>query len=148
MTHNLSIHALVDEVGLLQDYQNIRRWISFIQVNIEEYDDFQNLKVRRVKVKSKSKDIMAGGDGHQIGKQATKGKGSGKEEKAKGKGKESQNSEQGKDNTKEKPNANRTDKSKENAGSKDKKKDEGKFVELPGAEMGKVVVRFPPEASG
>ena len=29
-----------------------------------------------------------------------------------------------------------------------KKKDEGKFVELPGAEMGKVVVRFPPEASG
>lgn len=25
---------------------------------------------------------------------------------------------------------------------------EGKFVELPGAEMGKVVVRFPPEASG
>jgi hypothetical protein len=29
-----------------------------------------------------------------------------------------------------------------------KKKDEGKFAELPGAEMGKVVVRFPPEASG
>ncbi|KAJ8309483.1 hypothetical protein KUTeg_014357 [Tegillarca granosa] len=28
------------------------------------------------------------------------------------------------------------------------KKDEGKFVELPGSEMGKVVVRFPPEASG
>ena len=28
------------------------------------------------------------------------------------------------------------------------KKDAGKFVELPGAEMGKVVVRFPPEASG
>uniref|UniRef100_A0A4W5L820 Glutamyl-prolyl-tRNA synthetase 1 n=1 Tax=Hucho hucho TaxID=62062 RepID=A0A4W5L820_9TELE len=30
----------------------------------------------------------------------------------------------------------------------DKKQDLGKFVELPGAEMGKVVVRFPPEASG
>uniref|UniRef100_A0A4W6G2N3 Bifunctional glutamate/proline--tRNA ligase n=1 Tax=Lates calcarifer TaxID=8187 RepID=A0A4W6G2N3_LATCA len=29
-----------------------------------------------------------------------------------------------------------------------KKQDVGKFVELPGAEMGKVVVRFPPEASG
>uniref|UniRef100_A0A669CU11 Bifunctional glutamate/proline--tRNA ligase n=1 Tax=Oreochromis niloticus TaxID=8128 RepID=A0A669CU11_ORENI len=29
-----------------------------------------------------------------------------------------------------------------------KKADVGKFVELPGAEMGKVVVRFPPEASG
>ena len=29
-----------------------------------------------------------------------------------------------------------------------KTKDEGKFVELPGAEMGKVIVRFPPEASG
>ncbi|KAL4237700.1 hypothetical protein ACF0H5_002415 [Mactra antiquata] len=28
------------------------------------------------------------------------------------------------------------------------KKDVGKFVDLPGAEMGKVVVRFPPEASG
>ncbi|XP_063428728.1 bifunctional glutamate/proline--tRNA ligase-like isoform X1 [Mytilus trossulus] len=28
------------------------------------------------------------------------------------------------------------------------KKDEGKFVDLPGAETGKVVVRFPPEASG
>lgn len=27
-------------------------------------------------------------------------------------------------------------------------KEEGKFVELPGAEMGKVVIRFPPEASG
>lgn len=25
---------------------------------------------------------------------------------------------------------------------------EGKFIELPHAEMGKVVVRFPPEASG
>ncbi|XP_066530921.1 bifunctional glutamate/proline--tRNA ligase [Hoplias malabaricus] len=31
---------------------------------------------------------------------------------------------------------------------KEKKPDVGKFVELPGAEMGKVVVRFPPEASG
>uniref|UniRef100_A0A8C8HM17 Bifunctional glutamate/proline--tRNA ligase n=1 Tax=Oncorhynchus tshawytscha TaxID=74940 RepID=A0A8C8HM17_ONCTS len=29
-----------------------------------------------------------------------------------------------------------------------KQQDVGKFVELPGAEMGKVVVRFPPEASG
>ena len=29
-----------------------------------------------------------------------------------------------------------------------KNKEEGKFVDLPGAEMGKVVVRFPPEASG
>lgn len=28
------------------------------------------------------------------------------------------------------------------------RKQEGKFVELPGAEMGKVIVRFPPEASG
>ncbi|KAL8612842.1 hypothetical protein ACOMHN_038097 [Nucella lapillus] len=28
------------------------------------------------------------------------------------------------------------------------KKEEGKFVDLPGAEMGKVVTRFPPEASG
>lgn len=28
------------------------------------------------------------------------------------------------------------------------RRDEGKFIELPGAEMGKVVVRFPPEASG
>ncbi|KAG7466074.1 hypothetical protein MATL_G00160980 [Megalops atlanticus] len=33
-------------------------------------------------------------------------------------------------------------------GEKEKKQDVGKFVELPGAEMGKVVVRFPPEASG
>nr|XP_061796532.1 bifunctional glutamate/proline--tRNA ligase-like [Nerophis lumbriciformis] len=32
--------------------------------------------------------------------------------------------------------------------SQEKKADLGKFVELPGAEMGKVVVRFPPEASG
>ncbi|XP_063184489.1 bifunctional glutamate/proline--tRNA ligase isoform X4 [Chroicocephalus ridibundus] len=30
----------------------------------------------------------------------------------------------------------------------EKKADIGKFVELPGAEMGKVIVRFPPEASG
>lgn len=34
------------------------------------------------------------------------------------------------------------------AGAKEKQKDEGKFVELPGAEKGKVIVRFPPEASG
>uniref|UniRef100_A0A3B3QNJ4 Glutamyl-prolyl-tRNA synthetase 1 n=1 Tax=Paramormyrops kingsleyae TaxID=1676925 RepID=A0A3B3QNJ4_9TELE len=31
---------------------------------------------------------------------------------------------------------------------KDKKQDVGKFVDLPGAEVGKVIVRFPPEASG
>ncbi|XP_062863128.1 bifunctional glutamate/proline--tRNA ligase [Trichomycterus rosablanca] len=31
---------------------------------------------------------------------------------------------------------------------KEKKQDLGKFVDLPGAEVGKVVVRFPPEASG
>ena len=31
---------------------------------------------------------------------------------------------------------------------KAKQADVGKFVELPGAEVGKVVVRFPPEASG
>uniref|UniRef100_A0A803W818 proline--tRNA ligase n=1 Tax=Ficedula albicollis TaxID=59894 RepID=A0A803W818_FICAL len=31
---------------------------------------------------------------------------------------------------------------------KERKADVGKFVELPGAEMGKVIVRFPPEASG
>ncbi|XP_063159686.1 bifunctional glutamate/proline--tRNA ligase isoform X3 [Candoia aspera] len=30
----------------------------------------------------------------------------------------------------------------------EKKQDVGKFVDLPGAEMGKVIVRFPPEASG
>lgn len=34
------------------------------------------------------------------------------------------------------------------AAEKEKKADVGKFVELPGAEMGKVIVRFPPEASG
>uniref|UniRef100_A0A8D0GQY5 Glutamyl-prolyl-tRNA synthetase 1 n=1 Tax=Sphenodon punctatus TaxID=8508 RepID=A0A8D0GQY5_SPHPU len=34
------------------------------------------------------------------------------------------------------------------AAATDKKQDFGKFVELPGAEMGKVIVRFPPEASG
>uniref|UniRef100_A0A914LCB3 glutamate--tRNA ligase n=1 Tax=Meloidogyne incognita TaxID=6306 RepID=A0A914LCB3_MELIC len=42
-------------------------------------------------------------------------------------------------------------KQKENKKSNEAKhqiKDEGKFVELEGAEMGKVVVRFPPEASG
>ncbi|XP_005182957.1 bifunctional glutamate/proline--tRNA ligase [Musca domestica] len=34
------------------------------------------------------------------------------------------------------------------AGKTGERKQEGKFVDLPGAEMGKVVVRFPPEASG
>ena len=33
-------------------------------------------------------------------------------------------------------------------GGGDKPKDQGKFVELPGAKIGEVVVRFPPEASG
>lgn len=37
---------------------------------------------------------------------------------------------------------------KNNSNSGEKKQDVGKFVDLPGAEMGKVVVRFPPEASG
>lgn len=41
--------------------------------------------------------------------------------------------------------ANAAVKSVEKAG---QRKQEGKFVDLPGAEMGKVVVRFPPEASG
>lgn len=36
---------------------------------------------------------------------------------------------------------------KKDAGTSERKQ-EGKFVDLPGAEMGKVVVRFPPEASG
>ena len=31
---------------------------------------------------------------------------------------------------------------------KKERKEEGKFIDLPGAEMGNVVVRFPPEASG
>uniref|UniRef100_A0A8C9VSR4 Bifunctional glutamate/proline--tRNA ligase n=1 Tax=Scleropages formosus TaxID=113540 RepID=A0A8C9VSR4_SCLFO len=35
-----------------------------------------------------------------------------------------------------------------NTAPNNKKQDVGKFVELPGAEMGKVIVRFPPEASG
>ncbi|XP_023226896.1 bifunctional glutamate/proline--tRNA ligase-like [Centruroides sculpturatus] len=39
-------------------------------------------------------------------------------------------------------------KDKESSQSKSLPKEEGKFVDLPGAEMGKVVVRFPPEASG
>ncbi len=34
------------------------------------------------------------------------------------------------------------------AGSNKKPEEGGKFVELPGAKMGEVVVRFPPEASG
>ncbi|XP_076817359.1 bifunctional glutamate/proline--tRNA ligase-like [Clavelina lepadiformis] len=38
--------------------------------------------------------------------------------------------------------------SKDTNNSSNKMKDEGKFVELPGAEEGKVVTRFPPEASG
>ncbi|XP_015252640.1 PREDICTED: bifunctional glutamate/proline--tRNA ligase isoform X3 [Cyprinodon variegatus] len=37
---------------------------------------------------------------------------------------------------------------KNNTTSGEKKQDVGKFVDLPGAEIGKVVVRFPPEASG
>jgi hypothetical protein len=37
---------------------------------------------------------------------------------------------------------------KSSAGQPKQTKDEGKFVDLPNAEMGKVVVRFPPEASG
>ncbi|XP_060579607.1 LOW QUALITY PROTEIN: bifunctional glutamate/proline--tRNA ligase-like [Ruditapes philippinarum] len=36
----------------------------------------------------------------------------------------------------------------EKRGESSVKKDVGKFIDLPGAEMGKVVVRFPPEASG
>uniref|UniRef100_A0AAF5PX60 Glutamate--tRNA ligase n=4 Tax=Wuchereria bancrofti TaxID=6293 RepID=A0AAF5PX60_WUCBA len=39
-------------------------------------------------------------------------------------------------------------KSVEGKKAQDQVKDEGKFIELPGAEKGKVVVRFPPEASG
>jgi hypothetical protein len=51
--------------------------------------------------------------------------------------------------SKAKPVAAKTGKSGAGAAGQPKQvKDEGKFVELPNAEMGKVVVRFPPEASG
>lgn len=42
----------------------------------------------------------------------------------------------------------KSNESNEKSGALSERKQEGKFVELPGAEMGKVVVRFPPEASG
>jgi bifunctional glutamyl/prolyl-tRNA synthetase len=35
-----------------------------------------------------------------------------------------------------------------NTSQKTSSKDEGKFIELPDAKIGQVVVRFPPEASG
>uniref|UniRef100_H2Z6K1 Uncharacterized protein n=1 Tax=Ciona savignyi TaxID=51511 RepID=H2Z6K1_CIOSA len=35
-----------------------------------------------------------------------------------------------------------------NTNNNNKQKEEGKYIDLPGAEMGKVVTRFPPEASG
>ena len=43
---------------------------------------------------------------------------------------------------------NKGGKGKPDSGKPKQTKDEGKFVDLPGAEMGKIVVRFPPEASG
>lgn len=52
-------------------------------------------------------------------------------------------------NKNKKKNSKQNDKTqKQNNPSESYKKEQGKFVELPGAEMGKVVVRFPPEASG
>ena len=80
-------------------------------------------------------------------KESPSGKGN---EKASGSGSNDNNSKKkgpdgGKENRNPPPN-----KSSNNGGGGDreKKKDEGKFVELPGAVMGEVVVRFPPEASG
>jgi hypothetical protein len=137
----------VDAKSLLKDYAHIRRWLAFIEINIEDYDDFEWWKEKR----ERQNDLLAAGDGHLIGKQAAKGK-SGKKDGKENAGAKGGDKGKGKGNPKEQSNANQkgnnSNNNKDDGGGKEKKKDEGKFVELPGAEMGNVVVRFPPEASG
>ena len=53
-----------------------------------------------------------------------------------------------KNRTKDPKSANNNKKNTAAAKDVGKRKQEGKFIDLPGAEMGKVIVRFPPEASG
>jgi len=128
-------------------YPHLSRWLNFIQSNLQ---DNANLKVYQ----RKEEFTFAGGDGHQIGRQATnekshestKGSGGGaggNQQAPADSGNKKGGRKEGGNNSNNNPN-----KGPGKGGDKEKKKDEGKFVELPGAEMGKVVVRFPPEASG
>jgi hypothetical protein len=130
----------------LSKYQNIDRYYQFIEGiikdTIPEKDvmikpchqigagDTQRSKYKQTpssKNNNSSDSTSTSSSSHQANKKPNAG------DNKKGKGKEG--------------NENSADGSSGGA-DKGKKKDEGKFVDLPGAEIGKVVVRFPPEASG
>lgn len=122
-----------------EKYQNIRRYYSFIENIIKD-----SIPPKDVDILKSVKPVEVGaGDTTNRAKQAVadtpskggkKPDGGNKSPPKSGGGSENGNKGGGE---KQAP-----------GGDKGKKKDEGKFVELPGAEMGKVVVRFPPEASG
>ncbi|ODM95546.1 Bifunctional glutamate/proline--tRNA ligase [Orchesella cincta] len=132
----------------LVKFLNINRYYNFIEAAI--VDTIPRSDVSKMKdLKTVPIEVGAGDAGKRFvgftnikkegqqkpGKQAGGGEGESKKKPEKASG--------NKDNGKGEDKNNQP-----GGGDKGKKKDEGKFVELPGAEMGKVVVRFPPEASG
>lgn len=149
---NNNIYVILGRRDRFEQYQNIRRYYNFIEAaivdtiprsEVTKMNDIKSVPLEgdpAAKLVSFSHVRTAkGSDNQSPGKKDGKagggpgGGGGNKKKSEKAPTKDQQN------------NNNQSSGGADKGG---KKKDEGKFVELPGAEMGKVVVRFPPEASG
>lgn len=118
------------------DAGDIQRFTSFSHVKREPAESPQSESSPKKTETKGSKGAKGGGGASANKAQGTEGGGKKKSSEKRASASPSRN------------NNRSNSKSDKNGDDKGKKKDQGKFVELPGAEMGKVVVRFPPEASG
>jgi len=127
--------------NVFNSHSNIVRYFNCVRALVEKSVSGATLNMLKSKTSTFAPAVNGAGDGANSVPSENK---SGKKKQGKEPSQEKppqQNSNKGKGQDK----SSKKDKSNDQKG---KTKDEGKFVELPGAEMGKVVVRFPPEASG